>query len=167
MLKPAVAVRYALATGYIFTMIAGCTGPTPPETDACVTDNPASTDEDFASDMWHNSCPVAPDDTSPAPCEPPTVADIEAQCEAEGAPCADTIVVGHDAALCIAAREGLAEGLDGLHADLLFNSRFGAPIWAVSNVLEDAGYEGSSGESVSISAETGELLERSSWDASP
>jgi hypothetical protein len=144
--------------------LVACTGSPTPD---CIVDNPATTDADFASDMWHTGCPVALGTaTTTPPCDPPTVADIEAQCAAEGAPCDGTITVGHDAALCLAEDDGLAAGLDGLHADLMFNSRFDVPIWAVSNVLTDSG-GASSGESVTIDAATGDVLENSQWDRSP
>lgn len=147
--------------------LVGCTGVDGDAgTNTCLDDFPATSEADFASDMWHLGCAVNPTAPTTTPCESPTVADIEDECDAAGHPCGGTILVGRDAAVCIAEAEGVELGLDGLHADLIFNHGFNLPIWSVSNVTEIDGYE-SSGESLSIDAATGEVLMRSQWMAMP
>jgi hypothetical protein len=145
--------------------LVACTGsPSPALT--CLDENPATSEPDFASDMWHIACPVAPGAPAP-PCDPPTVADLEAQCAAEGFPCDDTIVVGRDAAVCLAEAEGLEVGIDGLHADLIYHSGHQRPIWSVSNVLTQETDGASSGETASLDAASGELLDLLEWQAVP
>lgn len=164
MLQPWILLKYTIATIYIFLFIAGCG-----EGDIGLpcSAEPADGDEDFVSDMWHTSCPVAPDELEPAACEPPTVADIEAQCEAEGAPCEGAIVVGRDEAICAAKDGGIREGLEGLYADLMFHDRLAKPVWSVSNVLEDDGAGTSRGSSFVVDAETGAVLDRTEWEVIP
>ena len=120
-------------------------------TSSCLTDFPAS-DFGFEGDGWHYPCATEP-------CTVPTVAEIEAQCEAEGAPCAGEIEVTYEAARCIAEEHGLAEGEIGYQADLLYNVRFDLPIWSVIN--QTAAQQG---ETLVIDATSGEILEEGAWD---
>lgn len=134
---------------------------------SCLEDYSVDAGYDFVSDMWHISCPVSAEDTGGSgDCPPPTIDDLEAQCDEAGSPCADTIVVTRDAAECIAQADGMEEGLEGRYADLIFNHAFNLPIWAVSNVLTSEGAE-ASGDGLSIDAATGEILERSQWQRMP
>jgi len=120
---------------------------------------------DFESDMWHQSCVASMDDTA-IECEPPSVSDIEEQCAAEGHACDGLIAVTRDAAACIAEVEGMAEGLEGLKVDLIYNHTYNLPIWAVSNILTQSG-DASSGKSLAISAVDGEVLGESQWMVQP
>lgn len=106
------------------------------------------------------------EETDPG-CTPSTVADIEAECSADGHPCADTIVVTHDAALCVARADGLDEGLVGLRAQLIYDVSLAAPKWSVWNVLEDDGEFSMSGESVAVDARDGSVVGHAGWASMP
>lgn len=106
------------------------------------------------------------EETDPG-CTPPTVDDIEAECAADGHSCADGIVVTHDAALCIAREDGLAEGLVGIRAQLIYDVSLSAPKWSAWNVLEDDGEYSMSGESVAVDARDGSVVGHADWSATP
>jgi hypothetical protein len=88
-----------------------------------------------------------------------TPEDVEAACEAEGETCSE--VITREAALCIAEADGLVEGVAPTTASLLRHEVWGW-VWSTLNTLDQtAGEEG--GESRTIDAFTGELLERGNW----
>ena len=88
-----------------------------------------------------------------------TPEDVEAACEAEGKTCGE--VITREAALCIAEADGLVEGVAPTTASLFRHDVFGW-VWSTLNTLDQtAGEEG--GESRTIDAFTGEVLERGNW----
>ena len=131
----------------------------------CVDTHSEANGGDFESDMWHIGC-AQPMEGDPVECEPPTVAEIEAECAADGHDCSGQIAVTRDAAQCIAEAQGMVAGLEGIQVDLMYIEKEGLPCWAVSNVLTSAD-GASSGESLRISAVDGAVLEESQWEAMP
>lgn len=144
----------------ILLAVVGCSGTT---SSSCLDQFPATSEADFASD-GEGTCAVAPTATTTSTCPPTTRADVEAQCADAGAPCDGTIAVGHDAAVCVAQEAGLADGLSGLRATLLYHNGYQRPVWNVQNTLVDQSGS-SSGEAVTVDAATGDALETTQWQA--
>ncbi len=94
---------------------------------------------------------------------PPTLDDFRAACESDGATECETVVT-REAALCIADDDGLPT--EGRTANLVYNSAYRAIIWGVQAVDHETGAT-SGGPGLSIHAETGEILERWSWERMP
>jgi hypothetical protein len=73
------------------------------------------------------------------------------------------------AATCIAAAEGMAEGLQGFRVELGYNEKHRRVVWVVTNVLyegnPDAGPGDFGGQVMLVDAETGDSLELSGWFA--
>jgi hypothetical protein len=98
---------------------------------------------------------------------PPTISEIETDCEADGHDCSGQIVVTKAVAICIAKDAGMADGIEQRYADLHYLSRFNAPVWSVSNVRASSDDGESSGDTVSINAIDGAVLEQSRWSMMP
>ena len=67
-----------------------------------------------------------------------------------------------EAALCIARANSLAEGQTGLSGSLIYNYKLRRVIYSVRNTLHKEA-DKSDGESISIDAITGAVLERGGW----
>jgi hypothetical protein len=112
---------------------------------------------------------VAPPGMDAGPVDPPEVLVAHACSSALGpdAPadpgaCDVSRFMSVDAALCIARQSGLTEGQSGLRGSLVYNFRFHRVIYSVENVLHEMPGK-ASGDSLTIDAITGSVLERSSW----
>ena len=139
--------------------VVGC--PDSTNVSSCLSANPGTSEADFQSDRWHTSCPSPPAGNSTT-CPPPTITEIESRCSEDGHDCTGQISVSKAAALCIARENGLEEGLEGLHAELLYNYEYRIPIWATSNVLYKQA-DSAGGKSLAINASDGKVIERTSW----
>ncbi len=96
--------------------------------------------------------------------ELPTLEALASACDLAGDPCPPETLISRDAALCLAAAEGLDEGLEGRRAYLVFQHVERAPLWIVQNLTDREDDPHSwSGESVSLDARTGEVVDRGYW----
>lgn len=118
----------------------------------------------FASDGGETA--VAPPTDTAAPADAPTGLDQAiAECTAEGADDCE-VVVTREAAECIAAEGGLAPGVADWRTSLVFHHTHNAIVWNVMSTASQTGAT-ASGSSVTIHAESGEVLAESQWSAMP
>ncbi len=133
----------------------------------CMDEYSAENGYDHESDGWAYGCAVAMDDTgSGEECWVPTPDSVAEECEEAGVACDAEAFITRAAAECIAEGEQLDQGLEGYHSSLVYNNGHNRPGWAVATVLEEQG-PASSGESLFVDAETGEVLDRSAWAQTP
>ena len=97
-------------------------------------------------------------------CPPITPESVAEECDEDGHPCEPDAFMTREAASCIAEAEGLDEGLSEWRIELIYDYGNHAPIWLVSNTtLVDPADCREEGESMSIDAQTGELVEIVQW----
>ena len=121
---------------------------------------------------WEDDLRIAtspPGDAAPPPAPDPLDETI-AECQAAGEPpsvCDASAVMTHDAAICVAELLGLAPGIAGLKAGIVFHHTERRIVWNVQNTLysEPGGSEG--GESLRIDAITGASLRLGEWVSIP
>lgn len=131
----------------------------------CINNYPIIKGYGFESDP--RNCVSGPPG-SPAPeCPPITPESTAEKCAANGHPCNAACIMTRDSAICIAEANGLAKGLeDDYRVQLVYHHGVEGPVWNISNLLEDKGFDGQRGEVISVDAITG-AAQKLSWRAIP
>lgn len=89
----------------------------------------------------------------------PTAAEVQQACESGGGTgCNAALFLREATARCLAEQDGLAEGVEPWVMWLGYHAERRRPAWTVSNTLGENG-----GELRLIDAETGEVLDRLTW----
>ncbi|MCA9708378.1 MAG: hypothetical protein KDK70_21190 [Myxococcales bacterium] len=132
---------------------------------SCVAQNHPDDGHGWESD--EAPCASGPPGSPPTECPAVTPQSIAEQCEADGAACDADAFITRDAAVCIAEADGLEEGLGPWEVQLVYQyGEVHRPVWSVSNTtLDDPSDCRKSGHTRTIDAETGEVLQSSSWMA--
>lgn len=133
---------------------------------SCFTEFSVANGYDHVSDEWGYACVSSTTETKEDDCEGPTPESVSEECAFNGVTCDPNVFITAAAAECLAADYGLDEGLEGYHIWLVFYNGINRPGWNVSNV-EHINGPSQSGQNLLFDAETGEMLQASSWSMMP
>ena len=137
--------------------------------DDCLAQHPVRSPDDLKGDQVYSSCAVAPPPSQQAPvCDASTAVATERECAAAGNPCAGSLAVSREAALCVLAKQKTLTGLvRSPTLELGYDIRFGVPAWRVFTTTFSDPRDGERGNVYIINARDGSYLGELGWSAIP
>jgi hypothetical protein len=137
--------------------------------DECLVQHPVRSPDDLKGDQIFSGCAVAPNQSQPPPpCDASTAAATERDCASAGRPCAGSLAVSREAALCVVAKRTTLTGLvRGPFLELGYHAKHGLPVWNVYTVTSSHPSDGEGGGMFTVSALDGAFLEQFGWRAIP